>query len=131
MTEHIAARELERYVIGALDDVSVARVDAHVASCDACMRALSREAALEMAFEAVARGEAAPSKVASLGRARSARAVAIACAVGGALSLAAAWMLWVMPAERGAASSIDTPAEQDATTASLDSAWRDRVLDGG
>jgi hypothetical protein len=129
MSDHIAQAVLERYVIGALDEVSVARVDAHVAECDACMRALGHEAALEMAFESVAQ-----AKVVAISRARSARAVAFACAVGGAVSLAAAWMLWVVPGDHAPGASVETSIVDDdasGTTASLDSHWRDRVLDGG
>ena len=54
MSVHASSGDLELYVIGALDPVSAARVEAHVCDCDACAAVLAGEARLEMAFEQIA-----------------------------------------------------------------------------
>ena len=153
-TRHATASELELYVIDALDPLSAAEVEAHVALCEACALALEGEARLEMAFEELG---AAVITVDSPARARAAvakrgvvhrRAVTMACAMGGALSLAAAWLLWLSPGGGGAgagaggdhalgAGAQDVAAHRESyvddasgTTASLDARFRD-VLDGG
>jgi anti-sigma factor RsiW len=149
---HATASELELYVIDALDPLSAAEVEAHVSACEACALALAGEARLEMAFAQVAdsqggaerslRAHAVSSKRGVVHR----RAVTMACAMGGALSLAAAWLLWLSPGGGGAGTSgdhalgagaQDIAAHRDSyvddasgTTASLDARFRD-VLDGG
>lgn len=148
---HATASELELYVIDALDPLSAAEVEAHVALCEECALALAGEARLEMAFEELG---AAVITVASSARAHAPstkrgvvhrRAVTMACAMGGALSLAAAWLLWLSPGGGAGAGgdhalgagAQDVAAHRESyvddasgTTASLDARFRD-VLDGG
>ena len=107
-TLHPMASDLELYVMGALDAVTGARVEAHVAECDACAEALAHEARLEMAFEQIAHEpetgvrlvaakRAAAARAGTAAVSEAARTVTFACALGGALSIAAAWFLWVSP----------------------------------
>jgi len=141
---HASARDLELYVIGALDPASAARVEAHVCDCEACAASLAGEARLEMAFEQIAIGldpdrsqvrrAVAKRDAASRAVVTHRRTVTIACALGGALSIAAAWFLWVTPAPQDAralgAPTVDVNADAETTTASLD-AMKTAGLDGG
>ena len=54
MTDHLSAEVLEQYVIGALEPLEVARVEAHVGACEACAASLGREARLEQGLYEVA-----------------------------------------------------------------------------
>jgi len=96
---------LESYVIGALSDVEVARVEAHVMECSACAARLRREAELDIAFEAVVSSTTTPSRT----RAPAVTMISSSVVLGTALAMAAAVFLWVMP--RGDAGS--TPATQE------------------
>ena len=84
---HATAKELELYVLGALDAGQAEGVETHCASCDACSAALAGEASLEIAFEQVAR------KAARAPAARPLRAVAYGAV--GVLAMAAAVLLWI------------------------------------
>jgi anti-sigma factor RsiW len=146
ITLHPIASDLELYVMGALDPVTASRVEAHIADCEACASALAHEAALEMAFEQIARAPETSVKLVAQKRDAAAKAgsmhrrtVSIACALGGALSIAAAWILWVSPVPPDAvrvlgAPTYDVGADAESgssnTTASLD-AMRSAGLDGG
>ena len=87
MSDHLSADSLEAYVIGALEDTEASAVEQHVAECHACAVRLQREAALEVAFTAVV---TAP-KPSRLPR------VHAPAAVGAALAMAAAMLLWLAP----------------------------------
>lgn len=54
MSNHPVRSEFEDYVQGLLGPEATAAFEAHVARCDACSAALSREAAVELALEEVA-----------------------------------------------------------------------------
>jgi hypothetical protein len=75
MPDHVAASEIEEFVIGALTEDRRARFEEHVASCDECGERLAREARLELALVEVA--AAAPRRRRSLA-ARTAWAAPIA-----------------------------------------------------
>ena len=94
-TLHPMASDLELYVMGALDAVTGARVEAHVAECDACAEALAHEP--ETGVRLVAAKRAAAARAGTAAVSEAARTVTFACALGGALSIAAAWFLWVSP----------------------------------
>ena len=149
-TVHPMASDLELYVMGALDAATGARVEAHVAECDACAAALAHEARLEMAFEQIAHAPETGVRLVAQKRDAAARAgtahrrtVTFACALGGALSIAAAWFLWVspvpqMPQDGGhvlGAPAYDIGADAESgsgTTASLDAMrFLSAGLDGG
>ncbi len=100
---HVSAEALEAYVIGALDEVELAAVEAHVMACPVCEARLQHEARLDLAFTAVARQVERPRKTASI--------AGPLAAAGGALAMAAAMILWVLPhgdVER--APSVEEPA---------------------
>jgi hypothetical protein len=129
VSAHVSSGVLEMYVIGALDDDEVAAVEAHVASCPACEARLQQEARLDLAFTALADHiESRPRRVAHL--------AAPIAAAGGALAMAAAMMLWVLPhGERGEErpqSSEDPPVLTDTNTgdASTVTASLDLQADG-
>jgi hypothetical protein len=84
MNRHATARELELYVLGALDAERVDAFEAHCAACDACAAGLAGEARLETAFEQV------QHRATALSVRRPARALAYA----GVLAMAAAVLLW-------------------------------------
>jgi anti-sigma factor RsiW len=160
MSKHVSPSDLEQYIIDGLDAVRAAAVEAHVARCEACGAALAKEATLEMAFEQVARAPVrviarsreqgrlrlplcavAPSPSPLRGhRPKAPARLSLAIVTGGTLSLAAAWMLFLVPAMRGAprAAGSRTSAERsgysavasDATTAAFDGRSPD-PLDGG
>ena len=146
---HATASELELYVIDALDPLSAAEVEAHVAMCEDCAAALAGESRLEMACEELAVSIDRPVRAHVPTTAKRGlvhrRAVTLACAVGGALSIAAAWLLWLSPGggtmnsgeHALGAGAQDVAAHRDSylddasgTTASLDARFRDG-LDGG
>lgn len=114
---HLSQDALEAYVIGALDEGELARVEAHVSACSACESRLQREASLELAFAHVA------SHVVEERPRRATRFAAPVAAVSGVLALAAAMLLWLAPhAEMDARSPGEpSPAAQetsgDASTA--------------
>lgn len=87
-TDHAGVREIDLYVIGALDAPRVEAFERHAATCDACAAALAEAARLELAFETVANREE---------RARVVRPRAVAAAYGaaGVVAMAAAVMLWI------------------------------------
>ena len=148
-TLHPMASDLELYVMGALDAVTGARVEAHVAECSACAEALAHEARLEMAFEQIAHEPETGVRLVAAKRAAAARAgtahrrtVTFACALGGALSIAAAWFLWVSPmpheTQEGlhvlGAPTHDVGGDAESgsgSTASLDAMRLSAGLDGG
>ncbi len=144
--QHIAQGEMALYVVGALGLASTARLEAHVVDCDVCARALATEAALELAFEQVARSTCAatradPSSVPPGSQttdvlARRGWVVATA----GGLSLAAAWVLLFVsgthaPSRAGGRGVVGGPSgyatlASDATTTEFDGRYSD-PLDGG
>lgn len=83
---HVTARDLEGYVLGALDAGRIDDFEAHCAICDSCAAALSGEARLEVAFEQVARHPARGLTP------RPLRAAAYGAA--GLLAMAAAVAVW-------------------------------------
>jgi anti-sigma factor RsiW len=114
---------LESYVIGALSDADVARVEAHVVSCSACAASLQREAELDVAFEAVVSSQRVPARSSTTVKLSS------SMALGAALAMAAAMLLWLVPRgdDTHAPSTQETPSAHweenvDASTftASLD-----------
>jgi hypothetical protein len=147
MTEHISQGELALYVVEGLDEARASRLEAHVIGCGACGAALATEAALEIAFEQIARTSSA---VAEEGRPpfprRSGAMGALvrpgwAVATAGGLSLAAAWVLLLVSATRappraaGGSRVQGAPAgyaalPSDATTSAIDGRSFD-PLDGG
>lgn len=140
---HPSLNDLEHYVMGALDAVAAARVEAHVGECERCAAALAHEASLELAFEQVARAielghpavtrTAAKRDAAARAKVAHRRTVSLACALGGALSIAAAWFLWVSPIPPDGMRTHGAPVVDvgaDAETASLD-AMKSAGLDGG
>lgn len=84
---HATSAELELYVLGGLGPERAAVVEEHCASCDACARALSGEARLEVAFEQVARRSEHVVLIQ-----RPVRAAAYGAA--GLVAMAAAVVLW-------------------------------------
>ncbi len=138
---HLPESELELYVIDGLDAIRAARVEAHVSECEACATALAHEASLELSFARVAfADERAARDVArrSAARIRHPRVVAAACAFGGALSLAAAWLMWVgapLDASRAGAfveSEIQNVHDADGVVVSaVDEPHAHDLLDGG
>ena len=122
---HATARELEAYVMGALDAPRAEAVESHCAACEQCSAALAGEASLEIAFEQVAK------RVSRVPAHRPLRAAAYAAA--GVLAMAAAAVLWVGRAPAAAAAAGDGTASvghsaiQDG--AILDA--RNDALDGG
>ncbi len=134
-TLHPVASDLELYVMGALDPATAARIEAHVGECEACAAALAHEARLEMAFEQIAHAPETGVRIVAAKRDAAARAatahrrtVTFACALGGALSIAAAWFLWVSPVPQDSVHVLGAPTHDvgaDAesacgSTASLD-----------
>jgi anti-sigma factor RsiW len=116
---------LEGYVIGALSDADVLRVEAHVIACGACAARLAREAELDVAFEAVVssqRTHARPVKVSS------------SMALGAALAMAAGLLLWLVPRgvdDTHAPSSVqETPSAEVNADASTFTASLDLQADG-
>ncbi|HEY1697361.1 MAG TPA: hypothetical protein VGG39_34605 [Polyangiaceae bacterium] len=122
---HATARELELYVLGALEGPGAQAVEEHCAACEACSAALAGEARLEVAFEQVAKRS---SRVAAV---RPMRAVAYAAA--GVLAMAAALLVWFGRAPAAVATggdgavAVGHSAIQDG--AILDA--RNDALDGG
>jgi hypothetical protein len=84
MSGHATARELELYILGALDADRAEALETHCAVCEACAEALAGEAKLETAFEQV------QQRATALGVRRPVRAVAYASV----LAMAAAVLLW-------------------------------------
>jgi anti-sigma factor RsiW len=138
---HIASSDRELYVIGALDPARSAELEAHVAGCPACESALMAEARLELAFEQVARS---PLRTRRAVR----RGMSFVGAGAGALAMAAAILLWLVPGagSRSAGSTAGAPgaamgqdpiftgpADASGSTARLDTNGirRDDELDGG
>jgi anti-sigma factor RsiW len=120
---HATEKELELYVLGALEADRVEAFEAHCAACDACAAALAGEASLEIAFEQVAK------RAARVQVARPLRAVAYGAA--GVLAMAAAVLLWIghTPASgagEGTAAVGHAPMDDGAI---LDA--RNDALDGG
>lgn len=116
---HIAQGTLEAYVTCSLTDVECAEVEAHVASCAPCAARLSREARYELAFaEVAARAE------------RPRRSISLMVPAAGALAMAAAVLLWMVPRESVEQRSqnvddptpaiADTSADASTFTASLE-----------
>jgi hypothetical protein len=137
MNEHLSPSDLELFVIDGLDAVLASRVEAHVLGCRECGEALAREARLEVDLEEVARRAARPVLVEATRRSRPApvrppRLGFALAAAGGALSLAAAWMLFATPVT--GTRQIDaigrTATASDATVVALDGRNGD-PLDGG
>jgi len=107
MSEHLTQSALEAYVVGALEDAELARVEAHVASCAACEARLQHEASLEMVFARVAdRAEERPRR----------RVAAPMAAAGGVLAVAAALIFWLSPRADVDARAPDPSPEQAAET---------------
>jgi anti-sigma factor RsiW len=120
---HATEKELELYVLGALDADRLEAFEAHCAGCDACAAALAGEASLEIAFEQVAK------RAARVQVARPLRAVGYGAA--GVLAMAAAVLLWIghTPAPgagEGTAAVGHAPMDDGAI---LDA--RNDALDGG
>jgi len=63
MTDHIAKEQLEKYVMGSAEPAEDARLEAHVAACPACAKALAREARLEETLYEVAARAPEPAEV--------------------------------------------------------------------
>ncbi len=121
---HIAQSSLEGYVMCTLADEECAIVEAHVASCETCAARLQREARFELAFaEVAARSEERPRRMHY-----------IAPAIGGALAMAAAMILWMAPHE--SASEQRTPTVEDQTASEMNAdastmtATLEREVDG-
>lgn len=108
MMQHVSQSMLEGYVIGALSDLESAAVEEHVMACASCTARLQKEARLELAFAAVA--ERVPE--------RSRRAYLIAPAVGGAIAMAAAILLWIAPRDAASDQRPQTADDQATTTIS-------------
>jgi anti-sigma factor RsiW len=100
--DHVALSDLELYVIGALDVARQAEVEHHVSGCAACAAALAREARLETAFAQIAERPSRPNAAPVRRTARHRPLLAVGSAVVGALSMAAAVLVWV-----GRATAID------------------------
>jgi hypothetical protein len=157
MSKHCSPSDLELLAIDGLDAVRAADVEAHVVGCDLCSVALSKEAALELAFEQIARAPArvrrpigdphrrplprsARCDVPLRGQHHNKAARLGFAVVTGTLSLAAAWMLFLTPGEhRGQRTRVSptsgmpferTAAASDATAAAFDGRSPD-PLDGG
>jgi hypothetical protein len=138
---HLPESELELYVIDGLDAIRAARVEAHVSECASCASALAHEASLELSFARVAFADERVARVAarkSAARIRHPRVVAAACAFGGALSLAAAWLMWVgAPVDGGRAGAFVEPEIQNVRDAdgvvvsAVDEPHAHDLLDGG
>jgi anti-sigma factor RsiW len=156
MTEqHLSPGDLEAFVIDALDAARAAEVEAHVVACPVCSAALAREAELELSLVEVA--HAVPHSRSGLGNERRpqhqaasvsersgtarprpavqpskpASRLGFAVVAAGTLSLAAAWVLLLMPVGRTQPVEPDSyTAAGDATTAALDGRNLD-PLDGG
>ena len=116
MSEHLAASDLEQFVIGNLDATRAAHVEAHVVACDTCSAMLAREAQLEMALDEVANAPVtreipvlAPGARAVAARREQRGRVSFAIAAAATLSIAAAWLLWLAPSThfRSPASASD------------------------
>ena len=133
---HLPESELELYVIDGLDAIRAARVEAHVAECGACATALELSFARVAAADERATREAARKSAA---RVRHPRVVAAACAFGGALSLAAAWLMWVgAPADAARSGAFVEPetvqSVRDAdgvVVSAVDEPHAHDLLDGG
>jgi anti-sigma factor RsiW len=139
---HLPESELELYVIDGLDAIRAARVEAHVAECGACATALAHEARLELSFARVAAADERAAREAarkSAARVRHPKVVAAACAFGGALSLAAAWLVWVgAPVDAARPGAFVEPettqSVRDAdgvTVSAVDEPHAHDLLDGG
>jgi anti-sigma factor RsiW len=138
---HLPESELELYVIDGLDALRAARVEAHVSECEACATALAHEARLELSFVRVAYADDRATREAarrSAARIRHPRVVAAACAFGGALSLAAAWLMWVgAPVDGSRAGAFVEPEIQNVRDADgvvvsvVDEPHAHDLLDGG
>jgi anti-sigma factor RsiW len=140
MSEHLCRGDFELYVIDGLDAARAAEVEAHVVACEACGAKLANEAALEIAFEQVARvavpvvGPTAAERV----RLRPRPMTGLAVVTAGALSMAAAWMLFLLPVSHGSPRANLSRTSNggygatpnDATPAALDGRSLD-PLDGG
>lgn len=138
---HLPESELELYVIDGLDALRAARVEAHVSECEACATALAHEARLELSFARVAYADDRVTREAarkSAARIRHPRVVAAACAFGGALSMAAAWLMWVgAPVDTSRAGAFVEPEIQNVRDAdgvvvsAVDEPHAHDLLDGG
>jgi anti-sigma factor RsiW len=105
---HLSARDLEAFVIGALDPVRASEVEAHVLECERCSSALAGEAKLEMALDEIAnaptvRDVPAPRPISIRARQVARARTGFLMAAAGTLSLAAAWMIWLAPASHSRA----------------------------
>jgi hypothetical protein len=124
MSGHATAKELELYVLGALDGARAEAFEAHCASCDACAAALSGEASLEIAFEQVAK------RSVRMQAAKPVRAAAYGAV--GLLAMAAAVVLWFghAPVAAGAGEGTASRAYAPMDDAAILDARND-ALDGG
>ncbi len=120
---HLSPEALEAYVIGAMDEVGCAELEAHVASCASCEARLQHEARLDLAFTAIAeREEAARPR-------RTAHFAAPLAITGSALAMAAAMILFILPrqeverapsVEEAPPVAVEINADASAATAQLD-----------
>lgn len=142
MNHHPSRRDLELYIVEELGTSRASEVEAHVVACERCSAVLAREARVDVALGEVARellAVAGPA-LSSHGQTPSRSKSGLAVVAAGAVSLAAAWMLFVTPVTRGATRTADVrasggPSEHsadvsDATPAALDGSSLD-PLDGG
>jgi hypothetical protein len=118
---HPSEGDLEQYVIGGLPRADHDRLEAHVAACARCGRALAKEARFEMALHAVARSAAAERTVVSY---RSPRRRGAILAAGVLVAAAAAAVLLVArpwrsndPVDREPRSASAAPAAANAEPA--------------
>jgi anti-sigma factor RsiW len=118
---------LEGYVIGALSDADVARVEAHVIGCSACAARLAREAELDVAFEAVVSSQRTHARSGAV-------RVSSSMALGAALAMAAGMLLWLVPRgadDTHAPSTVqETPSAEVNADASTFTASLDLQVDG-
>ncbi len=138
---HVSESELELYVIDGLDALRAARVEAHVSECGSCAASLAKEARLELSFTQLAYADERLAREAArkaAARIRHPRVVAAACAFGGALSLAAAWLMWVgAPVDASRAGAFVEPEIQNVRDAdgvvvsAVDEPHAHDRLDGG
>jgi predicted anti-sigma-YlaC factor YlaD len=137
---HLSEPELELYVIDGLDAIRAARVEAHVSECESCAASLAREARFELSFTQLAYADERITREAarkSAARIRHPRVVA-AGACGGAVSLAAAWLMWVgAPVDASRAGAFVEPEIQNVRDAdgvvvsAVDEPHAHDLLDGG
>ncbi len=128
MCDLLSREHLEGYVVGTLDEVDAAALEAHVMECASCETKLQREAALELAFTRVAAHVEHTSRPTRVRRIH----VALPMVAGAALTMAAAFLLWIVPhadsdaasrapaAEEPAPQMVESNADASTFTASLD-----------